>query len=231
LVVLATSVSAHRKDEYLQAARLGVEPDHVDLELDLTPGIAVTDGIIAGLDRDRDGTLSSDEKNRYVGEVFRDVAVEIDGRPLRVGAVESSFPDLDACRRGEGTIQLRSTIALPPLSDGTHRLFFRNTHARDVGVYLANALVPASDRVAISGQQRDGGQNELTIDFVSRRASAASTRVWLFGGIATMVGLTWLYSRRKARGVSGTGARRARPAGPEEDPTLRTRSHLRASCR
>ena len=33
-------VSAHRRDEYLQAARLAIDPGRVQLELDLTPGIA-----------------------------------------------------------------------------------------------------------------------------------------------------------------------------------------------
>ena len=37
----ATHLSAHRLDEYLQAARLGIDPDRVELQLDLTPGAAV----------------------------------------------------------------------------------------------------------------------------------------------------------------------------------------------
>ena len=54
-VAASIAVSAHRRDEYLQAARLAVEPDRVELELDVTPGIAVADATIADLDRDRDG--------------------------------------------------------------------------------------------------------------------------------------------------------------------------------
>jgi hypothetical protein len=42
-------VSAHRLDECLQAARIAIEPDHVGLELDLTPGRAVADAIIADI--------------------------------------------------------------------------------------------------------------------------------------------------------------------------------------
>src|SRR5580765_8182089 len=53
-VTLGTAASAHRRDEYLQAARLAVEPGRVDLELDLTPGIEVAEAIIADIDGDRD---------------------------------------------------------------------------------------------------------------------------------------------------------------------------------
>jgi hypothetical protein len=51
------------------------------------------------------------------------------------------------------------------LSPGAHRLTYRNTHRPDIGVYLANALVPRSNRVAVTGQDRDFDQRELTIAF------------------------------------------------------------------
>jgi hypothetical protein len=43
-IVLAAGagLSAHRHDEYLQAARIAIDPDGVRLELSLTPGIAVS---------------------------------------------------------------------------------------------------------------------------------------------------------------------------------------------
>ena len=65
VVIVGTAASAHRRDEFLQAARLGVEPDRVELELDLTPGIAVADATIADIDRDRDGVLSAEERGAY----------------------------------------------------------------------------------------------------------------------------------------------------------------------
>ena len=39
LVAVAGPVSAHRLDEYLQAARIGIDPERVQIELDLTPGV------------------------------------------------------------------------------------------------------------------------------------------------------------------------------------------------
>jgi hypothetical protein len=92
----------------LQAARLDVEPGRVALELDLTPGIAVAGAIIAEIDRDRDGVLSADEKRACVGRVLAAMQLTLDGQPLQVEPIASTFPGLDALRRGEGTIQLQS---------------------------------------------------------------------------------------------------------------------------
>ena len=58
-IVGSAEVSAHRADEYLQAARLAIDPARVQIELDLTPGIALAEAIIADIDRNRDGSLSA----------------------------------------------------------------------------------------------------------------------------------------------------------------------------
>ena len=91
----APSVSAHRRDEYLQAARLAIDPGGVQLELDLTPGIALAETIIADIDRNRDGALSADEQRAY-GDAGAERA---DARSRRDAAARaarppSSFPDL-----------------------------------------------------------------------------------------------------------------------------------------
>ncbi len=184
-------VFAHRRDELLQAARLAIAPGRVELQLDLTPGIAVADAVIADIDRNHDGVLSPQERQSYVAQVLRGVTVDIDGRAVRMRLSTSSFPDVDAFRRGEGTIRidLQSDANVQPVSEGAHRLSYRNTHRRDISVYLANALVPDSDRIAINDLQRDTGQRDLTIDYELRAAGPSSStmwlaRVWVFGWIA-----------------------------------------------
>jgi len=180
--VAGARLSAHRLDEYLQAARLAVEPGRVDVELDLTPGVSVAEAIIADIDRNRDGSLSVEETRDYERRVLNAIAMEIDGQAIRLQPGAATFPDPGAFRRGDGTIRLRSTAALPALSTGAHQLLFRNRHRRDLSVYLANALVPDSDEIAISAQRRDGDQSELTIEFVSRPAAPGlwrSASLWL----------------------------------------------------
>jgi hypothetical protein len=183
-VAISTALSAHRRDEYLQAARLALEPGRVSVELDLTPGIAVAEAVIAEIDRDRDGLLSADEKRAYVKHVLAAIELRVDGGSLHLQPIASMFPDLDAFRRGEGTIQLQSAGVLPRLSDGRHQLQFRNTLSSDVSVYLANALVPASDRILVTGQTRDPSQQDLTIDYVVRAERAPSVSPWLVAIIA-----------------------------------------------
>jgi len=197
LVILGTTTSAHRRDEYLQAARLGIEPARVELELDLTPGIAVSDATIAEIDRDRDGELSLEERGAYLGRVLTAAVLELDGRPLHVELVSSSFPDLDAVRHGEGMIRLHAAVALAQEADGDHQLSFRNMDQRDGSVYLANALAPRSSRIVITAQRRDQAQRELTIDYVLRPRQAASTPVWLLGGLAGVAVLAALFDAKR----------------------------------
>jgi hypothetical protein len=200
-VSFGSAVSAHRRDEYLQAARLAVEPGRVDLELDLTPGIGVSSATIAEIDRDHDGRLSMEEKHAYVGRVFDAVVVTLDGAPLHVKPVSSVFPDFDALRHGEGTIHLRSTVALPPQAGGDHQLSFRNLDQRDGSVYLANTLVPRSDRIVITAQRRDTTQRNLTIDYVLHPEPAIVLSVWTMAGLTGLALLAGLLVRPSALGL------------------------------
>ena len=119
----------------------------MQLELDLTPGIALAETIIADIDRNGDGVLSVDEQRAYGDAVVNALTLQIDGTPLRAHSPQTSFPDLEAVRRGEGTIRLQSTAALPSLSTGSHQLLYRNGHHPDSSVYLANALVPPARKL------------------------------------------------------------------------------------
>lgn len=162
-----TDVSAHRREDYLQAARIGLEPDSVRITLDLTPGIAVAESFIAALDHDRDGSLSPQEQRAYAGQLASDLELRIDQQPLQPRVLSCSFPDLSAFRRGEGTIRLQAHTPLPRVAVGSHQLFFRNAHLAGHSAYLANALVPESPRLAVTAQRRDHDQTELTIEFTA----------------------------------------------------------------
>lgn len=164
-LLAGTDVSAHRTEDHLQAARIDLEPGRVRITLDLTPGIAVAEPFVAALDRDRDGSLSTEERREYARQVLSAVQVAIDGRPLRPRVASSSFPDLSALRRGEGTIRLRIQATLPRVPAGPHRLLFRNGHLAGHSAYLANALVPESPRLAVTAQRRDPDQSELSIEY------------------------------------------------------------------
>jgi hypothetical protein len=164
-LVAAADVSAHRSEDYLQAARVDLQPDRVLITLDLTPGIAVAESFMAAVDHDRDGSLSTDEQRKYATQAVRSLEVEIDGRPLQPRVISWSFPDPSAFRRGEGTIRLKVQATLPSMSPGSHQLLFRNRHLAGHSAYLANALVPDSARVTVTAQRRDTDQSQLTIEY------------------------------------------------------------------
>ena len=192
-VVLATAaLPAHRLDECLQAARIAVEEDRVEIELGVTPGVAIAGAIIGDIDRDRDGVLSSEEKQSYAERIVQGVQLMADGRELKIALLDATFPELATIRSGDGVVQLRLAAAITH-TQGTHQVFFRNSFRRDSSVYLANALVPDSDRIDVTAQRRDGDQSELTIEYVVKRADAASLPWWLFGSMAGVaVGATFL---------------------------------------
>jgi hypothetical protein len=133
-VLGAAELSAHRRDEYLQAARIAIDPGRVEIELDLTPGIALADAILADIDRNRDGSLSADEQQAYASQVVRALTLEVDGTTVRTELGATTFQDTDAVRRGEGTIRLHSAATLPRVSSGVHQLLFRNGHHPDRSV-------------------------------------------------------------------------------------------------
>jgi hypothetical protein len=198
IVVLAgaVSTSAHRRDEYLQAARIAIDPDRVQIVLDLTPGISVAGDVLAGVDRDGDKSVSAGEARAYARELLRGIALDVDGVALGLELVDSAFPPVEAVLNGEGTMRVDVIARLPRLAGGVHHLRYRNSHRSDIGVYLANALVPESDRVAVTAQRRDRDQRELTIDYVlePESASRAST-IWPLGVVG--VCLAFAFFRRE----------------------------------
>src|SRR4029453_7041590 len=104
--------AGQRLAEYLQGAGLAIGPDRVEIELDLTPGIALAEAIVRDIDRDRNGSLSPEGQPPHGSRVLSALDLEADGRPLAVQLRASDVPDVDAMRRGEGTIRLRTAATL-----------------------------------------------------------------------------------------------------------------------
>jgi hypothetical protein len=198
-VALGAGVSAHRLDEYLQTARIAILSDRAHVELDLTPGVAVADRVVRRIDKNGDGALSLEEQQTYARQVLSSVALRIDGTPLQMTLVASHFPDVDAVRRGEGTIRLDVDIVVPLLTGGRHQLFFRNANGPDSAAYLANALMPENDQISISRQVRDPLQRELTIDFDVRGTQALSAGESVFITVAGGAAVLLVPMARRAR--------------------------------
>ena len=81
-VGLSATTDAHPVDEVVQAAYLSLEPTQVRVELDITPGPAVSAAVLHDLDRDGDGRITPPEARAYALDLLRRLPLTSDGRPV-----------------------------------------------------------------------------------------------------------------------------------------------------
>jgi len=165
LLAISASPSAHRLDEYLQATRVSLAHTRVTLEIDLTPGASVADGIIALIDRDGDSSISPVEAESYGRDVLTDVIFELDGQPIALTLSRVEVPSLDEMRHGIGAIQLRASGDVGPRMSLRRDLHFQNNHQPGSSVYLVNALIPSDRGISVVGQTRDAKQRGVRIEY------------------------------------------------------------------
>ena len=159
----------------------------------MTPGIAVADGVIGSIDRDRDGALSPEEQRRHAEQVLAATELRIDGRIVRMEVGTPAYPLPGELGDGDRSIELRATATFAGLSSGRHEIAFTNSYRSDISVYLANALKPESEHIVIASQHRDPEQQRLAIDFTIDGGRFATFPMWLFGSGAG----AWLLFRRR----------------------------------
>jgi hypothetical protein len=194
-LAMLPSASAHRVDEYLQATRLSIDNARVDLELDLTPGIALAREVFAWIDTNRDGVISDAERAAYASQVLRSLVLSTDGKPVAIALTESHYPPFRDMTLGVGTIRLRATARIPAASAGHHRISFLNKHRPERSVYLVNALVPENPRVKVIDQQRDPAQHGVTVEYTVTAEPPPAWAFALLGGLA--IGARSLLRRQK----------------------------------
>jgi hypothetical protein len=165
LFVVASEGFAHRLDEYLQATRIAVATNRVDLTFVLTPGVAVAAQVLEATDRDRDGRVSRDEANAYARRFMKDINIGLDGNAVAPDVTSVSFPTMQEIRSGTGVIRIRATSAVGPMNVGSHALSLTNGHLPAISVYLVNALQSKDPVVEIGKQTRDELQKDYRLEF------------------------------------------------------------------
>ena len=165
LLSLPSNAFAHRDDEYLQATLVVIEPQEVRLQINLTPGIAVAEQVIALLDRNRDGVISTKEAAAYTEFLKRDLTVRLDGRNSELKLTASEFVPPAELRTGSGIIQIEFSASFGPLAAGSHSLMLENRHLTRISVYLINASQPRFATVQITRQKRNDTQSAGEIGF------------------------------------------------------------------
>jgi hypothetical protein len=161
---VASSALAHRLDEYLQATTFIVDGDHVEAQMRLTPGVQVSDRVLAAIDANGDGVISEAEQQAYVKYVSRDLSLKIDGYALQVRLVSSTFPKLEEMKEGIGDILLNFETDLPQ-GGLNRRLTFENHHLSAISVYLVNCLVPSDPSIHVTAQGRNYDQSFYQLDY------------------------------------------------------------------
>ncbi len=198
LLVHPAAAHAHRLDEYLQATRLSVDADRVDLEIDLTPGVGVAREAFGWIDVNGDGWISAVEADTYGREVLRSVSLSVDDRPVAIMLRDIVVPPLSEMSLGLGTIRIRASAHTVSAGWGHHRLSYANTHKADASAYLVNVLVPEDPRIEIGRQRRDVAQHRMTFDYSVTPVQSWTAAYSLFAGlmIAGALGITRRPRRR-----------------------------------
>jgi hypothetical protein len=196
-LIWSAAPAAHRLDEYLQVTRIAVNRERVDLDIDLTPGVAVARHVFGWIDTDRNGEISAEEGDAYAAGVLAAIRLDVDDRAQLLTLVGRRFPTLREMSLGVGTVQLTATAAVPRASNGRHQLVYRNSHRPELSVYLVNALVPKSPDIEVLGQRRDRQQHELRLDYrVGSSTPAPAWRVLAAAGMAGMM-TAMIWRRRR----------------------------------
>src|SRR5262249_11751471 len=152
-------------DEYLQATLVSIEPGGLRLQINLTPGVAVAQKVLALIDRDHDGMISTNEIAAYAETLKRDLVLRLDHRPGELKLLDFYCPTPDELGSGCGIIQFEFAAKLGPFRPGAHTIGFQNRHLPAVSVYLLNAAQPRSKSLQIVAQKRNENQSAGEIRF------------------------------------------------------------------
>ena len=193
-MLAATPAWGHRLDEYLQGAILTVEKNRVEVEMTLTPGVAVYRGLIAQIDTNSDGVISEAEQHAYAESVVRDLSLTIDGSRLAPELLSIRFPALDEMKEGRGEIQLDFNVALPA-GGRTRKLVFENHHQSRISVYQVNCLVPRDPHIRIASQERNYSQSHYQLEYQQTDVGPGRPSLgWL--GVFAILPLVLLHRKR-----------------------------------
>jgi hypothetical protein len=168
-VALPSPVLAHQLDEYLQGTIVAIESDEIRLEINLTPGVAVAERVMALVDLDHDGVISTNEAKDYAELLKRDLSVRVDQRELELNVAALNFPEPSELRTGWGIIQMEFSVQPGSLAAGLHTLTFENRHLPAISVYLFNAAQQRSGAIQIKHETRPRARGKSRLTLSRRR--------------------------------------------------------------
>lgn len=187
LPAVPSAVFAHRLDEYLQATLVSIEPGEIRLEINLTPGVAIAGQVLALIDRDHDGVISTNEAAAYAGLLKRDLRVLLDHREIYLNLTAINFPAPAELRTGWGIIQIEFRGKLGLLVAGSHRIAIENRHLPALSVYLLNAALSKSADIHIARQSRNDTQGAGEIEFIFHQPAGSFSALGIVAALAVLL--------------------------------------------
>lgn len=184
LAALTSPAGAHALDEYLQAVLIGVEKDHVSLSLRLVPGVEVLPDVLRGMDANKDGKISSAERQAYPARVLDDLDLSLNGKGLRLRLISADIPAPESLGDGVGQMRMEFRADLPP-GAMQRRLVLKNRHQSRIGAYLVNSLAATDPDIRIQAQRRNADQSFYQLDYVQGDGASGAVAAD-FGGFAGM---------------------------------------------
>ena len=164
---------AHRLDEYLQDTSVALHADHVDVQMRLTPGVAVLPAVLAMIDTDADGKLSPAEQEAYASQVLRDLSLAIDGHPVQLRLLAATFPSVEEMKDGLGVIVLDLNTRVPP-GPANRKLTLENRHQSQIAAYLMNCLATTDADIRVTAQRRNYQQSTYELDYTQAAVNPAA---------------------------------------------------------
>ncbi|HTC43619.1 MAG TPA: HupE/UreJ family protein [Steroidobacteraceae bacterium] len=166
----------HRLDQYLQATTITLAKERVTLRLRLTPGVSVAGQVLGAMSVKNGGRISDAAQRAYWERVRQDLALTIDGVPLSLRLIDSSFDSAAQLRSGIGEIAFTFDAAPPP-GPSPHHLTFTNVHQNAIAAYLVNCFVPADPGIRILAQRRSVDQSSYQLDYAIGGATSVPAPV------------------------------------------------------
>jgi hypothetical protein len=163
-LALQAQAPAHEVDEYVQAALISIERDHLDVQLRLVPGADVFSQVFASIDTNADSVVSDAERQTYARSVTADLFMSLNGQRAIPDVVSIDFPSVDLMREGLGEVQL--TFRVPVSTRNARQKFvLENRHQRGISAYLVNCLKPRDGSLRIVSQHRSADQSRYELNY------------------------------------------------------------------
>ena len=199
LALLSATAAAHRLDEYLQATRVGIERDRINVEIDLTPGVSIARQVATWIDVTGDGEISQAESLAYGRQVLASLVLSVDGATIPINVIDTEAPTIADMATGVGTVRVRGWAGIRSRAPGRHQVSVISTHHPELSVYLANALLPADKEIQVLQQHRSQDQRSLTIDYEVDMFRGWPRISWILIGFSGLGVILW---RRLDRSIT-----------------------------